>query len=199
MYTFRMVFITFFGPPNAQPDHRPGIRINLPLVVLAVLSLAAGFINLPDSLGNLPLFSDFLHSALPATSILPAKAAYEGPFAIISAIVSVLGIFIIYLFTVRYRWLAENLANFSVGAILHRFWFIGWRFDWLYDRLLIRPYVWLARINKDDVVDLFFDGAAWLNRMGYRALSFSQSGYIRWYAAGMAIGAAVFIGMVVFL
>jgi hypothetical protein len=30
-------------------------------------------------------------------------------------------------------------------------------------------------------------------------LSFSQSGYIRWYAAGMAIGAAVFIGMVVFL
>jgi NADH-quinone oxidoreductase subunit L len=199
MYTFRMVFITFFGAPNAQADHRPGFRINLPLIVLAVLSLAAGFINLPDSLGNLPLFSDFLHSALPAASTLPAKAGYEGPFAIISGLVSLVGIFIIYLFTMRYRRLTENLANSSVGRMLHRFWFSGWSFDRLYDRLVVRPYVWLARIDKDDVVDLFFDGIAWCSRMGYRALSFSQSGHVRWYAAGMAIGAAVFIGMVVLL
>ncbi|MGW8186364.1 MAG: hypothetical protein ACWGNK_03830, partial [Desulfobacterales bacterium] len=199
MYTFRMVFITFFGPANAQADHRPGIRINLPLVVLAVLSLAAGFINLPGILGNLPLFSDFLHSVLPAASILPAKAGYEGSFAVISGIVSLLGIFIIYLFIMRYRRLTDNLVNSSVGGMLHRFWFAGWGFDWLYDRLVVRPYVGLARINKDDAVDLFFDGTAWFNRMGYRALSLSQTGYIRWYAAAMAIGAAVYIGIMVFL
>jgi len=199
MYTFRMVFITFFGPPNAQVDHRPGVRINLPLIVLAVLSLAAGFINLPYILGNLPLFSDFLHSALPAASILPAKAGYQGTFAVISGLVSVLGIFVIYLFIKRYHRLTENLVNSSVGGRLHRFWFAGWRFDWLYDRLLVRPYVWLAHINKDDVVDLFFDGTAWVNRLGYRALSFSQTGHVRWYAAAMAIGAAVYIGMVVLL
>jgi NADH-quinone oxidoreductase subunit L len=140
-----------------------------------------------------------LHSALPAASILPAKAGYEVAFAVISGVVSVLGIFIIYLFTMRYRRLTENLVNSSVGGMLHRFWFAGWSFDWLYDRLLVRPYVWLARIDKDDIVDLFFDGTAWFNRMGYRALSFSQTGHIRWYAAGMAIGAAVFMGMVVFL
>jgi NADH-quinone oxidoreductase subunit L len=199
MYTFRMVFITFFGPPNAQVDHRPGVRINLPLIVLAVLSLAAGFINLPYILGNLPLFSDFLHSALPAASILPAKAGYQGTFAVISGLVSVLGIFVIYLFIKRYHRLTGNLVNSSVGGRLHRFWFAGWRFDWLYDRLLVRPYVWLAYINKDDVVDLFFDGTAWFNRLGYRALSFSQTGHVRWYAAAMAIGAAVYIGMVVLL
>jgi NADH-quinone oxidoreductase subunit L len=199
MYTFRMVFITFFGPPNAQVDHRPGVRINLPLIVLAVLSLAAGFINLPGIFGNRPLFSDFLHNALPAASILPAKAGYERPFAVISGVVSLAGIFIIYLFIKRYRRLTEKLFDSSVGGVLHRFWFSGWRFDWMYDRLLVRPYIWLACTGKDDVVDLFFDGAVWLNRMGYRALSLTQTGHIRWYAAAMATGAAVYIGIVVFL
>jgi len=199
MYTFRMVFITFFGPPSARADHRPGVRINLPLVVLAVLSLAAGFINLPDMLGSRPLFSDFLQSALPAASILPAKAGYEGRFAVISGVVSLLGIFIIYMFIKRYRRLTENIANSSAGAALHRFWLAGWSFDWMYDRLLVWPYVRLARISRDDIVDLFCDGAAWFNRTAYRALSFTQTGHIRWYAAAMAIGAAVYIGMVVFL
>jgi NADH-quinone oxidoreductase subunit L len=169
------------------------------LIVLAVLSLAAGFINLPDILGNLPFFSDFLQSALPAASILQAKAGYEGLFAVISGVVSLLGIFIIYLFIRRYRRVTEDLVNSSVGGALHRLWFAGWRFDWLYDRLLERPYIWLAHINKDDVIDLFFDGTAWFNRMVYRALSFSQNGRVRWYAAAMAIGTAVYIGMVVFL
>jgi NADH-quinone oxidoreductase subunit L len=199
LYTFRMVFLTFFGPAHAQADHRPGVRINLPMVALAVLSLIAGFIDLPKILGNWPLFSDFLNSALPATSILPAKAGYEGFFAVISGAVSLFGILVIYLFIQRYRRLTENLVESAVGGVLHRFWFSGWRFDWLYDHLVVQPYVWLARIDRDDIVDLFFDGTAWFNRMAYRALSFSQTGHIRWYAAGMAIGVAVYIGMVVFL
>jgi NADH-quinone oxidoreductase subunit L len=199
LYTFRMVFLTFFGPPHAQADHRPGVRINLPLIVLAVLSLAAGFINAPEITGNRPILSDFLHSVLPATSILPARAGHETIFAVLSGAVSLLGIFIIYLFTMRQRGLTEKLVDSAAGGMLHRFWFSGWRFDWLYDRLLVQPYVWLARIDKDDVVDLFCDAAAWFSRMGYRALSFSQTGHIRWYAAGMAAGAAVFIGMAVFL
>ena len=61
------------------------------------------------------------------------------------------------------------------------------------------PYVRLARVNKEDVVDLFFDAAAWFSRLVYRGLSFTQTGHVRWYAAGMAAGAAVFIAMVVFL
>jgi NADH-quinone oxidoreductase subunit L len=199
LYTFRMVFLTFFGPAHAQADHRPGVRINLPLIVLAVLSLIAGFIDLPKILGNWPLFSDFLQSALPATSILPDKAGYEGLFTVLSGAVSLFGILAIYLFTQGYRRLTENLVRSAVGGVLHRFWFCGWGFDWLYDRLLERPYIWLAHVNKDDVIDLFFDGTAWFNRMVYRALSFSQTGRVRWYAAAMAIGAAVYIGMVVFL
>jgi hypothetical protein len=48
-------------------------------------------------------------------------------------------------------------------------------------------------------VDLFFDAIVWLGRLAYRGLSFTQTGHVRWYAAGMAAGAAVFIAMAVFL
>jgi NADH-quinone oxidoreductase subunit L len=199
MYTFRMVFLTFFGPAHSQADHRPGVRMNLPLIALAILSLVAGFINLPNFLGNWPQFSNFMHSALPAASILQASAGEEALFAAISGAVSLCGIFIIYLFIQRYRRLTENLVASTIGGLLHHLWLAAWGFDWLYDRLLVRPYVWLARVDRNDVVDLFFDGIARVSRMAYRALSFSQNGYVRWYVAGMAIGAAVYIGMVVFL
>jgi NADH-quinone oxidoreductase subunit L len=35
LYTARMVFVTFFGPTGIEPTQRPGLRITLPLVVLA--------------------------------------------------------------------------------------------------------------------------------------------------------------------
>ena len=43
---------------------------------------------------------------------------------------------------------------------LHRFWFADWGIDWLYDRLFVRPVVWIARVNKADVVDSIYDGLA---------------------------------------
>ena len=60
IYTFRMVFVTFFGVSKTDVSYRPGLRITLPLIVLAFLSLGGGFVELPDTLGSLHLFSDLL-------------------------------------------------------------------------------------------------------------------------------------------
>jgi NADH-quinone oxidoreductase subunit L len=186
-------------PAHSQADHQPGFLINLPLIVLAVLSLIAGFINIPKDLGNWPLFADFMHSSLPAAKDLPGKTGEEAIFTVISGAVSLFGIFVIWLFIRRYRRLTEYLAGSAIGGLVHRFWFADWGFDWLYGWILVRPYVWLARIGRNDIVDLFYDALAWFNLLIHRALSFSQSGYVRWYVAGLAIGAAVYLGMAVFL
>ena len=60
IYTFRMVFVTFFGVSKMDVSYRPGLRITIPLIVLAFLSLGGGFVELPDTLGSLHLFSDLL-------------------------------------------------------------------------------------------------------------------------------------------
>jgi NADH-quinone oxidoreductase subunit L len=83
--------------------------------------------------------------------------------------------------------------------MLHRFWFVGWGFDWLYDKAFVRPYVWLAQANKDDVVDLVFDGIGRLAQVFHRALSLTQTGKMRWYATGIGIGAVIAIALAVFL
>src|ERR1700733_10824245 len=68
LYTFRMVFLTFFGNAKADPAYRPGIAMTLPLIVLAFLSFAGGFIQLPDNMGHVTLFSQFIEQVLPVTS-----------------------------------------------------------------------------------------------------------------------------------
>jgi NADH-quinone oxidoreductase subunit L len=199
MYTFRMVFVTFFGRAKAQAARRPGLPMKIPMIVLAILSLGAGFLELPSTLGNVPLFSDFLHSALPATTIVPAKASLEGIFEIISGLVSLFGIYLIYLFIMRRRSLTEGMVSSPAGGALHHFWFVGWGFDWLYGTLFVRPYSWLAQVNRDDVFDLFYTGIAWLTQVFHRALSLTQTGQVRRYAMGIAVGAIITIALAVFL
>jgi NADH-quinone oxidoreductase subunit L len=199
LYTFRMVILTFFGPAGMQVNRKPGWRMNLPMVVLAVLSLTAGFIELPKSIGNLPILSDFLTSTLPAAVITAAREGHESLFELISGCVSLGGILVIYLFLRTAPRFTEKLVQTPMGAALHRWWFAGWGFDALYNWTVVYPYIWLARINRNDVVDLFYRRIAWVNQMGYRALSATQTGRVRNYAVGLAIGAVFVVGLVVIL
>ena len=208
LYTFRMVFLTFYGEPGeavqeASTLPRPGRVMLLPLVVLAVLSVVGGFVEIPHTLGDLPLFSDFLHAVLPAA---PAAEAGPGPelaLQIVAGLMSLGGIYLAYLLFLRrpaaLARRADAWAQSRPGQALRRLWLAGWGFDWLYDHLLVRPYAWLAQANRDDVVDRFFDGVAWLGAYAHRLLSLTQSGRVRWYAAGIAIGAVILIVMVVLL
>ena len=74
LYIFRVIFLVFFGEAKARVLKRPGYKIQIPLVVLAVLSLVGGFVNLPPKLGNVPLFTRLLETALP-----PVEQGHFGP------------------------------------------------------------------------------------------------------------------------
>lgn len=203
IYTFRMVFLTFFGPPSKHvehslPLHRPGLRIEVPLLVLAFLSIVGGFVEIPETLGNVPLFSNFMHSVLPALETT-ASTATETLFQVIAAVVSLGGIFIAWFFFIRQPQAAAGLAGSGIGRPLHRFWFSGWGFDWLYDRLIVRPFVWIAQVDRNDVIDLIYTGIAWLATAFNRLLSATQTGRLRWYAVGIAAGAVIAIALVVAL
>jgi NADH-quinone oxidoreductase subunit L len=199
MYSFRMVILTFFGPSGKQASRKLGWRMNLPMIVLAALSLTAGFLELPKNLGNLPILSDFLASALPASVERAGQAGREGLFDLISGCASLGGILVIYLFLRAAPRFTDKLVRTPVGAVLHRWCFAGWGFDALYNWTVVYPYVWLARIDRNDVVDLFYRWIAWVNRRAYRALSATETGRISSYAMGLALGAAFIIGLVMIL
>jgi NADH-quinone oxidoreductase subunit L len=204
IYSFRMVFLTFFGEEkplvkeNAPLPHA-GYLMRIPLLLLAGLSVVAGWINLPSTLGNLPILSNFLETVLPTYTRASGRIGTNLSLQIIAAVVSLTGIFLAYLFFMRIRRFTHDLSTSEAGGVIHRFWFVGWGFDWLYDVLILRPYQWIARVNRDDWIDRFFVGIAELNIMLHRALSWTQSGKIRWYALGIGLGAVMTIAMAVFL
>jgi NADH-quinone oxidoreductase subunit L len=124
--------------------------------------------------------------------VLPNEAGegHEGGLALVTAAVPIVGLVVGWLLFVRldfWRSLAEAPFGRAIRSFLHQ----GWAFDVIYDVLIVKPFVAVARANKKDVVDLVFTGTAALSRALHRALAFTQNGRLRWYAANMAAGLVV--------
>ena len=198
LYTFRMVFLTFFGPPHGKPAGGTHPAMAVPLILLAGACLVGGFLQWPEALGGRPFFSTFLHTTF-AVDAAPVPGRTELWLGALSEAATILGALVAYGLYLRRPAVAERLALTPAGAAIHRFWFGGWGFDWLYSMLLVRPFVYLARVNRADVIDRLYDGIAQVNTLLHRLLSRTQTGQVRWYAAGLAVGAILLLAMVVLL
>ena len=86
-----------------------------------------------------------------------------------------------------------------LGGAIYRLWFFDWGFDWIYDRLLVQPYVMLARVNRSDVIDLLYQWIGRLSELAWRGLILTENGRVRTYAMGIALGTVILIGLAVFL
>jgi NADH-quinone oxidoreductase subunit L len=200
IYIFRAWFVVFYGLPGTTVGKKPGYLMIIPLVVLSVLSLIGGWVELPLTLGGFPFFSEFLRPSLPPIGQItfspPELAAeLELVLEIIAAAAAILGIYLAYLLSLR----PSTQPEAPVLMIVQRFWHAGWGFDWLYDRILVRPLLWFTRINRSDFIDSFYQGIIRLAQYCHRGLSQTQTGQVRWYAGGVAIGTIIFIAMAVFL
>ena len=188
LYTFRMIFLTFFGELKIQPKHKPGLLMTIPLIILALLSLLGGFIELPENLGPVRLFSKLLTPLLPSIN-LNNIVTPEWLFQIISAIISIGGIYLAYIFFYK-----KSAFSVSFGkSRLSNFFYSGWRFDRLYDTLFVRPFVWLSEINKKDFIDKFYSYIAMATSFLNMLLSRTQNGKLRWYGTVIAEGIDVFL------
>lgn len=198
-YTFRMVFVTFFGEAKMEVSHLPHMRMKLPLIVLAVLSVVGGYIDLPHTLGHFTIFSDFLKSVLPEVKVIPELIHEELTFQIITGITGIVGIYLAYLFFIKKPQLIAKISQLPIVDSLRRFWFSGWAFDWLYDHLFVIPLVWLSEINKNDFIDKIYVAIAYINRAIHYLFARTQTGNIRWYAMGITFGTILTVYIVVFL
>lgn len=180
IYTFRMVFITFFGTEKTHIHYNPGYTMTIPLIILAILSTFAGFIELPHNFGHLQWFSHIVEGYLPQTFMKEGEPS-ELIFQIISAVLSLTGVYI------AYQFYGKKEVTYKQSQV-QQFFLEGWKFDKAYDILFVKPFVWLANINKTDIIDKIADGIAapfrWINSL----LSITQNGKINWYLTGIVIG-----------
>jgi NADH-quinone oxidoreductase subunit L len=190
LYTFRLIFRVFFGPIQTPVSSRPGNAMTVPLVVLAFFAVVGGVVKEP--------LLAFVQSTLPAMVEANAAGMTETFSGVVAALTFLTGFYVAYLFHLRKRSLAEDAVTSPAGRVLHAWWSADWGVDWLYDRVFVQPFLWVARVNKNDFIDSFYTGIARLTEALYRAIRLTQTGLVRWYAAGIAVGSVLFLAIAVF-
>lgn len=187
IYSCRLFFIAFLGRERFthSVEKSSSKMLQAALLILALLSLIGGFFT-PD------LQNIFSTSQLSATLIEPTwlhTVAIATPFV---------GIAISWFIFKSYRQGDEQALKRAEQKIavqpLFRFCFSGLGFDRLYGLLLIKPYLFVAKLNRRDVIDQLIMSSTWYVGLWRDVLSYSQNGLLRWYAAAFAIGLVAFIG-----
>lgn len=181
LYCGRLILLVFFGAEktHAHAHEALPLSIRLPLGLLAGLALAGGALELPlDSV--FPVGEDH------APGTLAGLAMNLAPW---------LGLAVAYMFYGSRRGSADAVARHPLVSPLFRFWQQGWGFDRLYDALLVRPYGYLAAINRHDVVDDFYRMIVLCCRSGHGLVARTQTGQLRWYACGIGCGVVLLIAL----
>ena len=183
VYSFRLVFVVFFGECHHPAKEKTGFSMAAPLVILAILALVGGFIHIPVD-------AVFAHG----------EAVHEEHHVSILVhglmiAVPIIGVIVSYLFFYSKTFSADKLAGSGIGASLHKFWFNHWGMDRLYDTLFVIPYMFLARINRKDLIDQFFGLIVWASRVSSSLAVKTQTGQIRWYAASVVAGVIVLLAI----
>ena len=187
IYTFRLIFVVFHGKQHLTVHPGKGLAHNLPLGVLLVLSTFIGALITPP-----------LASVLPAG---PGEHLEEGELGLelLSAGIAISGVLLAaYLFLGR-RLLVKQLANSGPCRALGTLWLNAWGFDWLYERVWVRPYLALTRLFGADPLDWTIEAIAGLVRPLHSLMSTTVTGKLRWYAASMGLGAVLVIGFLLLM
>lgn len=181
LYTFRMIFIVFHGEAKTEAHSVGGIAHNLPLIVLLVLSTTLG-----------------AFVALPLNGVLPIRQfGEEGKLMleVISGSIAIAGILLAAALYLGKRQLVTHIAQSAPGKLLSTWWYNAWGFDWLYDKVFVKPYLAIAKLLRRDPLNSLMNVTAIVTRMSNRTLAVSENGLLRWYVASMALGAVVVLAL----
>jgi NADH-quinone oxidoreductase subunit L len=197
LYSFRLVWVVFFGEKRTAVTRRPRWRQLLPLYVLGALSIVGGLVWMPGWLGGFHPLETFLGESLPATELVEGSFAETAWAALITIGVVLAGIGVSYLFWMSWRDLSEARAARPQDGAFERYLRGGWGFDWLYEYAFVVPVKWFAHWARHDLIEPAVAGIAWLNVAAWRALSASQTGLLRLYIGVAGVGLVVILAFVV--
>ena len=199
-YSFRLVFVAFWGSPRGDAEevrhvHEPSLTMTVPLLILAFLSLATGYVQIPEFLAPV------LSRLAPAVTTAVPESAASLPLMVMAALLGIAGIVTAFIMYVRSPELPDRLAQQWRQA--YELSFHKWYVDELYDKWFVRSTVNLARALWSGMDMAVIDGA--VNGLAHtvwrtsRSLRLIQSGEVQHYALAMALGAVVMLGMYLLL
>ncbi len=196
-YSFRLVFVTFWGESRVDPHHaghvhEPSKTMTGPLLLLAVLSIVTGYIGIPEFLQ--PAFP---HGEAAGGHHGGAEAWMIGGAA---SLLGLLGIALAYVTYVKSPGLPDQIA--AKWQSLYQGSLNKWYVDEAYEKVFVEPTFEVAdKMWKEmdvKVIDGAVNGVArgiawsgWVTRL-------VQSGEAQNYALAMTVGAVMILGVYLF-
>jgi NADH-quinone oxidoreductase subunit L len=204
-YMFRQLFLVFHGQSRADEHlkahlHESPAVMTMPLVVLALGSVFAGWLGAPEYLWGSrwdpwlqPIFGGVQEAA-------HGSLSEEINLTLLTVAIGGLGFLLAYFSYGRTSKLPDRLAALAGGGP-YRLLFHKYYIDELYDLLIVRPFTacsrWLAQVFDPGVIDGLVNAVA----KGARGLSLVwreiQTGNVQHYLAGFL--AAILALLVYFL
>lgn len=185
IYTFRLIWVVFFGKENTPYHAIKGITFWGPLAILAVLSTFVG------AALKAPVESILNAAKIPAF-VIPEALEHGMHSAEYTAVgIALVGLVIgVVLFAYS---AVKGFAKTSLGAGLANICRNALGFDALYDIVFVKPYLLIAKILGRDPIDRLWLVLPALVKGGHSFTSSRQTGSLRDYASSMALGIFVLL------
>jgi NADH-quinone oxidoreductase subunit L len=198
-YSFRLLYIVFFGDTKTKPNEKPTTIMVVPLIILAFLAAISGFPELLSNFFGIKTFYNFLQTSMPQPAVQSSLPVHALLMQIFYASVSVISIGLTYMIYRYANRISNTLMNTFIGSCLHKFMQAGFGFDWVYSHVFVRPYIWTTRINRKDILDSLTIACIYTGRYSNLLLSKTVNGNLRWYVGWIAIGAVILLGILILL
>lgn len=198
-YMFRLFYLTFFGNFRGTKEqehhlHESPKSMTVPLMVLAVLSIAGGLIGIPEVLGGSHWLNEFLSPVFSASEfkMLSKHLSHSTELVLMGVTVLAVGV------TIYSAWLnfvkrqtippADSVAINSVQKTIYNKYYI----DELYAKLFMKPTDWLSEKFHsiielkviDRIVNFLGTGVNWISTQA----RWVQTGSMGFYIFAMVVG-----------
>lgn len=180
IYTFRMIWITFFGAENHHAQKLSGLSYAIPLAVLLVLSTGVGAWIHPPLANVLP--------ASVGSAIMEGKHTAEMIAVGATAFGLLTGYF---LFALNKGQILAKFKQTSLGGAIYYWCYNGLGFDVLYDLIFVKPFLGICQLLKSDPVDKLWGVFPALAHAGNKLSTKTQTGRVSTHAITFGLGLAV--------
>jgi NADH-quinone oxidoreductase subunit L len=201
-YSFRLIFVTFHGKFRGTHEqehhlHESPKVMTIPLMLLCVGAVAAGWVGIPHLLGGGAHFTEFLKPVL-GNPEGHGTESQEWLMMAISVITGLAGIgFAYFMYVVRTDLPAKVAGQFRV---IYRLLFNKYYIDEIYSFLIVRPTIWVAGniligVGDKRIIEAIVNGVPAAIGGVSRKLRRVQTGLLQNYAAIMATGALIIVAL----
>jgi NADH-quinone oxidoreductase subunit L len=201
-YSWRLMFLTFFGAPRCSNDtlshvHESPPVMLVPLIVLAFGALVAGFAFSGLFIGDTQnaFWSGTIFTSAD-NHVLHDLHNVPGWVKLSPLVMMLSGFVLAYIMYIRYpKWPGEIAEQHD---LIYKFLLNKWYFDEIYDFLFVRPAKWIARVLWKGGDGAIIDGlgpdgiASSVMRITRRVVGL-QTGFVYHYAFVMLLGVASFV------